>query len=326
MKTWQILLVAVIGLGVLLATALGWYAMTQSQPVSSAKQAAVRFVIPSGQATRVIAENLETQGLIKNALIFRLFLKSQGLESQLQAGSFEIAPSMTLQQIAETLTTGTNDIWITLPEGWRREEIAEYLAKQDLSAFDKAEFLDQTATLEGQLFPDTYLLPKQASTQSVTNLLVKTFKTKITQGLATELARDSHDFQDILVMASLVEREARNYEDMRLVAGVLWNRIDIGMRLEVDATLQYQKGFDKSTNNWWPTPLDVDRRTPSVFNTYLNSGLPPRPIANPGLNAFKATLNPIKTDAIFYIHADDGKMYTAKTLDEHNRNIEKYLR
>ena len=113
---------------------------------------------------------------------------------------------------------------------------------------------------------------------------------------------------------------------MRKVAGILWNRIDLGMALQVDATLQYVSGYDLSQQTWWAPPTSSQKKLESAFNTYLNPGLPPQPIANPIYDAVKATLLPQESDDLFYIHANNGEMYTAKTLEQHNANINKYLR
>lgn len=321
-------ILALLGVGlVVIAVALAGYFYMQFQPVSASEVESTAFVIPRGQATRVIASRLAEDGYIKNPLLFRLELKRLGLEDKLQSGSFKISPSMSLSQIAQNLTTGTEDIWITIPEGWRREEIAQSLSSQgELTAFNEAEFLELTASSEGMLFPDTYLVPKEATANSIFSLLTNTFETKVTQGLAEEFEATNQDPDDIIIMASLLEREARGYEEMRQVAGVLWTRMEIGMPLQVDATLQYAKGYDTARNDWWATPLGADRQLNSPFNTYQNPGLPPRPISNPGLDAIKAALSPAQSDNLFYIHDSEGGIHFAETLDQHNANINRYLR
>ncbi len=302
------------------------YIAQQFQPVSSTPQAKQRFVIPKGQALQTIADHLADEGFIRQPLVFRYEVKRLGLGTKIQAGSFEISSSMTPGEIAKALTVGTNDIWITIPEGWRREEIAESLERQELESFDKDDFLELSASSEGKLFPDTYLVPRQASAEYVFNLLTSTFDQKVVEGLADEIKRSGRDFDQMLIMASLVEREANGFDQMKGVAGVLWHRVDIGMKLDIDATLQYAKGYSLTEDKWWVTPLAVDRQIDSPFNTYRNPGLPPRPIANPGLDAIRAALQPTKTTNLFYLHDSEGRVHFAQTLDEHNRNIERYLR
>lgn len=284
------------------------------------------FIIPKGQAVSIIASRLEEAGFIKNPLAFRFIVKKDGLAKKIQAGSFDLSPSMSTAEVAKKLTQGTYDLWVTIPEGWRREEIADSLSIQDLDNFDKTEFLQLTVGLEGKLFPDTYLVPRQISAEQLVNLFQQTFDKKITKGLAVDFKNTDYSLNEILTMASIIEREAKGYQQMRQVAGVLWKRLDIGMALQVDASLQYIKGYDATQDSWWVTPMAIDKQLTSVFNTYKYPGLPPSPIANPGFDAIKATLNPINTGALFYIHDGQGEIHFANNLEEHNANVAKYLR
>lgn len=273
-----------------------------------------------------IANRLAQAGLIRNPWAFRLTVKLENLESKLQAGSFDLAPSMSLREIGQTLSQGTNDVWVTIPEGWRREEIAQSVNKLELDAYDEDEFLRLTDGLEGTLFPDTYLVPREITSQALVNLLTNTFEKKITTGLASDIEQSDTDFSTTLTLASLIEREARGYEEMRHVAGILHNRIAIGMALQVDATLQYSKGYSASQQSWWVPPTAADKAVDSPFNTYLHPGLPPRPICNPGLDAIRAALDPLETDDLFYLHDTQGVVHYGRTLEEHNSNIVRYLR
>lgn len=323
----------VIGLGLLLLlvtvgmVAGGVWVWLQLQPVNANMLGTDQtFVIPKGQAISVIANRLEEAELINNALVFRVLVKVTDLESKIQFGSFELAPTMSMAEIAEQLTKGTNDIWLTVLEGWRTEEIADSLDELDLPAYDREEFLAAARGQEGRLFPDSYLIPKDFTSTQIVNLLTSTFEKKVETGLSPEFSATERTPEEILVMASLVEREARGYEQMRRVAGILWNRIEIGMALQVDATLQYLEGYNKTQQTWWAPPAPATKAVQSPFNTYLNPGLPPRPIANPGLDAIEATLNPAESNNLYYLHSRDGEIYYAETLEEHNANIERYLR
>jgi UPF0755 protein len=321
----KILLVgALLLIGLVLG--LGYWAMSLTKPVSATSQPPQTFVVPPGQATSVIADRLAAAKIVRHPLAFRVELKRLGLENKLQAGSFNLSSSMTTAEIAQIMTTGTSDLWVTILEGWRREEIAESLDRQELPAFDKEEFLALTAESEGMLFPDTYLLPRQATAEAVYDELTTTFDQKVVKGLASDIAKSDRSFEDVLVMASLIEREARDYDQMRMVSGILWNRIDDGIALNVDATLQYAKGFNQLEESWWSVPLSADKKVDSAYNTYLHAGLPPQPIANPGLDAIKAALNPVESQNYYYLHDPQGNMHYAKSLDEHNRNIDRYLR
>ncbi len=179
MKRLIVPLLVLVVLGLLAASAAVAYYYSQTLPVNSQTTTKANFVIPPGQAVLTIAKRLEEAGVIRNAQVFRLELKRLGLESKLQAGSFQVSPSLSMREVATILTTGTNDQWITLPEGWRREEIASYLTAQELPGFNEADFLASTATLEGKLFPETYLVPNQITTTSLGNLLTRTFEKKV---------------------------------------------------------------------------------------------------------------------------------------------------
>jgi UPF0755 protein len=296
------------------------------QPVDATVTTREKFVIPAGQSSGTIAARLEAGGYIQNALLFRLVVRQEGLDGKLQAGSFELSPAMSPAEIARALTQGTEDTWITIPEGLRIEEIAESLEEYELSSYDAKDFLKAAAGLEGTLFPDTYLISKESTGAQIARLLNETYKKKIETGLAAEFTTSDKSPREILIMASLIEREAREYEQMRHVSGILWNRIEIGMPLQVDATLQYAKGYSASQQRWWSTPLREDKQIDSPYNTYQNLGLPPGPISNPGLNAFKAALDPLPTNDIYYLHAPSGEMYYGQTLDQHNANVQRYLR
>lgn len=299
-------------------------------PISVSDTQPVTLVVNKGESTTSIGAKLAELQLVRHPLIFRLVVKQQGLAGKLQAGSFKLRKSMTPIEIAHALTQGTEDVWVTILEGWRKEEIAEYLAAQELPAFDKQDFLLRATELEGTLFPDTYLVPREITAVGMIKLLTDTFAQKVSTDLAEDIATFTADTgysrDDALVLASLVQREARTYEQMRHVAGILLHRLDIGMALQVDATLQYVKGYNNSEQTWWSPPLAADKTLTSAYNTYLHPGLPPGPIANPGLEAIRATLNPVKTDELFYLHASDGTMYYAKTFEEHTANVSRYLR
>lgn len=305
----------------ILVLSLGYWLFT---PINTVATENVTFVVPKGQAVAVIADRLAEMHLIRHPFVFRYEVWRKGLAQKLQAGTFQLSAASSSAQIAERLTQGTNDIWITIREGLRREEVAELLAQQELSAFSRDDFLAETAGLEGQLFPDTYLVPREISSVALANLLTRTYREKQLVENQAALSLSKRSEKEVLTLASLVEREAIGQVQMQLVASILAKRLEIGMPLQVDATLQYAKGFDGTS--WWATPLAADKTIVSPFNTYLNTGLPPAPICNPGTIAFQAALNPQPTEYLFYLHDKDGKIHLAKTLEEHNKNIAQYLR
>ncbi len=318
MRKTPIFILAILAFLALVLVAIYGGAKYLLTPVADAGDE-VRFVVAKGQGIATIGAKLEEAGLVRSKHAFRLYVQLNKLDTKLQAGSFTLSPTQSTPDIAQTLTEGTEDVWITLLEGWRREEIAEYLETVDLLEFDSAEFLELTSTYEGYLFPDTYLVPKEITTTALVDLFTNTFEKKI----ATIGDFSPSELKRLVILASLVEREARGSEQMRRVAGILENRLAINMALQVDATLQYVRG--EVAGKWWAPPLAADKDLKSAFNTYLNPGLPPRPIANPGLSALQAAHDPLESEDYFYLHAPTGEMYYAETYEEHLVNISRYL-
>lgn len=316
----------VLGIGLLVIGGVALWGWSQFKPVNSSDTAQKRFVIAKGQSVIKTATTLKEAGLIKNAQVFRFYAQYKNLDTKMQAGSYELSPNMSTQQIAESLTQGSEDIWITLLEGWRVEEVSEYLAAQDLPEFDAAAFTELASTSEGLIYPDTYLVPKESTARHLYDLFIRTFEQKVSTALEKEISASGKELSEIITFASIVEREGRSYEDMRHVAGILQNRIDLGMALQADATLQYIAGKDKTTGKWWAQPDIAVKSSTSPYNTYVHPDLPPYPISNPSLQAIKAVLDPIESDDLFYIHAPSGEAYYSQTLEEHTANIDKYLR
>lgn len=298
-------------------------------PMDALNKESYIFVIPQGMGSGDIAKKLKKASLIKNVLAFQIMITKQGVSNKLQAGDFRLSPSMNLVEITQALTHGTLDVWVTIPEGLRKEEIARIIAdnfEKYNADFDADEFIKQTANLEGYLFPDTYLVPKDASPSTVIKTLTNTFELKY-QSLKTKTSLTK---EQIIILASLVEREAKYEKDRVLVSGILTKRLKEDWPLQVDASVQYAKAnLQSPTSNlqkWWPivNPGDL-QQIDSAYNTYLNKGLPPAPICNPGLGSLKAAANPQESKYWFYLSDDSGKTYYAETIEEHERNIEKYL-
>lgn len=295
-------------------------------PADSQRVDKISFVVPKGKSIIWIGESLQDKGLLKSARAFRFEVWRLGIGSKIQAGTFELSPSMTPAQIADTLTKGTNDVWVTLLEGWRAEEVADALSAALGESFDSKEFLALAKNSEGMLFPDTYLVPKTMTAKQAYALLTNTFEKKLDAAWEEKLQKSGKSKEQAIIMASLIQREAKTLPTMRMISGILWKRIESGWPLQVDATLQYAKGYSQSEKSWWPEPLAVYKEIKSPFNTYLNTGLPPAPICNPGMNALEAAVNPQANDYWYYISDLQGQMHYAKTLQEHNRNVEQYLR
>lgn len=278
------------------------------------------FVIPKGTAIRTVGNELKTQGLIRDPVVFFLYIKQNNLDHDVQAGSYRLSASMNLPTIMQTLGHGTIDVWVTIPEGFRAEEIAQIL-KESIPSY-KETWVESLKSEEGYLFPDTYLIPRDADIASIISIFKNNFYKKIgTIGLTKDTPGLSH----IVVIASLIEREAKFAEDRPNVSSVISNRLDIGMALQIDATVQYSIGYNQQNGKWWNEPTSQQLKIPSLYNTYINAGLPPAPICNPGLSAIDAAAHPASTNFIYYVNDSKGKLHFAETLSDHNKNISKYL-
>lgn len=281
---------------VLIVAAVVWWKISLL-PVKSGVTTNQTFVVEKGDGVKEVSVRLKDANLIRSKIAFFL-LERFFVKDALQAGSFKLSPSMSAQEIANKLTLGTEDMWVTIPEGWRSEQILQLLGKQGDWKSD-----------EGKYFPETYLVPKTIDLEAFRQLLLKTFKEKTPANLT----------RNQLIVASMVEREAKAPEDRPLVASVIYNRLDAGMALDIDATIQYALG------SWKKDLTTDDLAIKSPYNTYTNPGLPPGPICNPGLASIQAAMNPAKTDYLFYLTDKTGVNHYAKTLSEHNANVAKYL-
>jgi UPF0755 protein len=298
------------------------------------------FLITRGQSVGQIGTNLEKQGLIKSALAFKLYTRLNGQSQKIPPGEFSLSPNMDLDKILLTLVAGPKELWVTLPEGIRREEIAAKVIKTLNLQTEKAqtfwkEFMAESKVEEGYLFPETYLFAKDVKAASVVAKLKSTFDSKFTEKMRADAQKAGLTMNQTVTLASLVEREAITDEERPIVAGILLKRLEAGWPLQVDATLQYAVAGKKCGSAgekpildcaWWGIPLSQDKDLSSAYNTYQNKGLPPGPIANPGIGSLQAAVYPEESEYWFYIHDNDEKIRYARTAEEHGANINKYLR
>lgn len=301
----------------LLLSALALWWGNGISPVNPKNKTSKMFIIQKGEGVRSVANNLKNEGFIKDPVVFFLLVKQLGIEKNIQAGSYRLSPSQSAEQIAKNLTVGTQDVWVTIPEGKRAEEVADIL-KDNLPSYNES-WREKLAENEGYLFPDTYLFPKESTVDQVISTMRNNFDQKY-----KEIANNSVLTQEeVVTLASMVEREAKHAQDRPLVSSIMHNRLGLSMALQVDATIQYAKG--KIKDNWWaPVTASEYKSVKSEYNTYLQPGLPPGPIANPGLSALQAAANPTDTDYLYYITDKLGINRYARTIDEHNANIKKY--
>lgn len=310
----KILALLIIGVFLIAATLLWW--TNGISAVDANNKATQTFVIPPGAGIKRIANGLKTQKLIKNPIVFYFLVKQLGIEKKIQAGSYELSPSQTAEQVARALTEGTNDIWVTIPEGKRASEIADIL-KAKIPGYDDS-WREQLEENEGYLFPDTYLLPKD----STVDLVITTMRGTFDQRWDSITKRTTLSDEEIVTLASMIEREAITDEEKPVIAGIIMNRLHEGMALQIDATIQYAKGREGA---WWkPVTTAEYKSVDSPYNTYLFPGLPPGPISNPGLTSLEAASNPADTDYLYYLHDKNRRIRYAKTFEQHEANISRY--
>jgi len=292
-------------------------------PVNKSSAERKMFVIRPGQDLNTVINNLSSENLIRNRLAFYVLVKNMGIERSIQAGDFRLSQSMNAKEIAEEFTHGTVDIWVTVPEGLRKEEIAEIMAE----TFDISETEFNNLATEGTLFPDTYLIPKNPSVQQIVDIMTTTFEQKITDEIRQKARSKGLTETELLTLASIIEKEAFR-SDKQDVANILYRRLKEEYPLQVDATVQYALGYQASEKRWWKKQTTFeDLKYNSPYNTYLNTGLPPAPISNPGIASIEAAANArATTPYMFYLHDTKGNTYYAKTYEEHQANIAKYLR
>ena len=315
-KLWVVLILLVV----ILAGVFTWW----NRGLSAAKPGdttPVIFTVNKGEGVREIANRLKADGLIKDPVVFFLYTRINGLDKQIQAGDFRINPSMNAPELAGNLTHGTLDIWVTIPEGLRAEEIASIFS-QKLPKYQDL-WRQQLDANEGYLFPDTYLIPRDADVNSVISLMRNNFQIKYDS--VKNLRTTNLSEADTIILASIIEKETKFPEDRPLVASVFVNRLNIGMALGSDPTVMYALGYQPAEKTWWKKDLTVDDLViDSPYNTRKNAGLPPGPIANPGLSAIEAALAPAKTDYLYFFADKQGHLHFATTLEGHNANIKKY--
>jgi len=294
------------------------------------------FRINRGEGVKEIAQNLEKEKLIKGSWFFVVYNFFTCNTPKLQAGTYLLSPSMNIPEIVEKFVKG--DVVkekITILEGWTIEDIADYLEekgivnKEDFLKATRKDFSDEfeflrekpkNSSLEGYLFPDTYEVKLGESSEEIIKKMLKNFDSKLTPNLREEIKRQNKTIFEILILASLLEKEVKTKEDKELVAGILWKRLENKMPLQVDATITYITG--KKTTKISKEETQID----NPYNTYKYLGLPPGPICNPGLESILAAIYPKESDYWYYLSTPDGKTIFSKTLQEHNLAKEKYLK
>ncbi len=292
--------------------------------LSQSQEKQVVFVPYTGDTDSFVSK-LAAEGLIQNKfseMILRVVLAIKG---DIQPGGYEFSRGMGAVSTALAIDEPQYE-YILIFDGFRKGQIGEIIgdklgwSEEKIKEFGETEQMCGVKGDEGFLASGTYLIHKREDIEVVQETMQKTF-----DDILADLGIDEKDVNvpEIITIASLIQREAAGKADMRLISGVIQNRLEKGMALQIDATLQYAKGHE---GNWWPIPRPEDKWIDSVFNTYKYEGLPPAPIATPSKEAIRAALNPIKTDCLFYLHDSRRNIHCATTYEKHKRNIDYYLR
>ncbi len=306
----------------------------------------VVFAIPAGATTADIGRDLKELKLIQSEVLFEVLVARRGLDGQLRQGSFMLRPNMSLDEILDTFRqAAVVEQTITFPEGWRLEEMASRIGDQ--TDIDQAEFL-QIATeesssfagdfsfiemlppghsLEGYLFPDTYQVDSGTTARDLVRRMLQRFEQVVDASLRSAAAEAGLDVHELITLASIIEREAMRDDERALISGVFHNRLAQGVLLQADPTVQYVLGQDGAGGRWWKRDINrSDLQTPSKYNTYVTGGLPPGPIAAPGLKSITAAANPANTSYLFFVARGDGSHEFARTNEEHEVNMKRYLK
>jgi len=319
----------ILALGVVCVALLAGYALMPA----SFKDERVTAVIPQGANARQAASVLKRAGAIRSAGAFVLLARLSGQAGDLKPGQYELRRNALPFQIVRKIARGEVAAgWVTIPEGYTIRQIADLLAEKGLA--DRKAFIGKAlygrANMEGYLFPDTYLMPRGYGAAAAAKQMYDNFARKVWLPLNAEIraselyelgggskqsATPGNRLRAVITLASLIEREAKADGDRAMISGVLWNRLRRGMKLDVDATVQYALGNHRS--RLFYRDLAVD----SAYNTYKNPGLPPGPIANPGLRSIQAALKPANCPYLYYVARPDGSHVFTRTLEEHNRAV-----
>lgn len=336
MKLFKAVVVLFFLVDAVIVAGIFYFVHDINKPLPDLKKAKV-LVVEKGDGVNQVAFKLKDQDILEQTFNFETLLWLRKQENKLQAGEYKLNPGISAKELANTLVAGNTllqEIQITIPEGFTSKDIEKRLVEKELSSQDtftnaiknyRYDFSGQEdygktlPSLEGYLFPDTYKFYKGASIQEIINKILTNFDKKLATDLRDEIKSQGKTIHEIIIMASIIEKEVRNVDEMKKVASVFYNRLAIDMPLESDATVNYATGKSRRQATYDDIKID------SLYNTYLYKGLPAGPISNPGLNAIRAAIYPEKTDYYYFLSPENGSTVFSKTLEEHSLAKAKYL-
>lgn len=275
------------------------------------------IIIEQGMTAESTGRLLEREGIVRNTGDFLLYLKLTGNDRAIKPGLYVFREPLSVPRLVGMIAGDVGELEVTLVEGWTNEEMGRALQRAGI--FSREGFVRAATGKEGYLFPDTYRLFFNATPESFVDRLEKRFQEK-TSSLLPDILQSKKMLSDVVIMASLIEKESSGDADRAIISGILWKRLEKGIPLQVDATLSYLTG--KESKDLTQDDLKIE----SLYNTYRYKGLPKGPIGNPGFKALDAAVHPVVTPYLFYLHDKDGVAHFARTFEEHKKNKEKYLK
>jgi len=287
------------------------------------------FIIPKNQDGFNLVQKLEEGKFIKKNKILEYYLNTFVFFADVKSGGYKISKNMWALDIFKKLNGKPDLVWISWSSCLRKEQVGEILAealgwdKQELETWNTVYTDLKSEYFEGVYYPDTYLIPVEEKGEQIAQRLINRFNEKFTP-LADKFIEANIRWVTGLKIASLIAREAAGKSDMNLISGIIWNRLDKGMALQIDATMQYTLGKN-SEGKWWGSVVINEKQNESLYNSYLHKGLPPTSICSPNIDYIEAALNPEETDCLFYLHDHFKQIHCSVTYEEHLQNIKKYL-
>ncbi|MFA4831369.1 MAG: endolytic transglycosylase MltG [Patescibacteria group bacterium] len=337
---------------ILCAAAGGWFVISEIYTAEAQDIDAVQFEIKKGETVAALAERLEQEQVIRSARLFKKYLVWKSLDKAVKAGKFEVKRPITIARAAEALASpGLSERTITIIPGWTIRDIAQYLEREGIAPAEEITELvgwpavnykiandigkpteiynnvsvlrdkPRFVSLEGYLAPDTYRIYNDATIKDIIDKLINERDKQFTVRMYEDIKKAERNVHEVMTIASIVEREVRGAEDKKKAADIFWRRYDLNWALQADSTVHYAAG---KIGDVFTTKEDRDSL--SAWNTYRYPGLPPSPISNPSLESIMAAIYPEKNGYWYFATTFDGEVKYAKTLEEHNRNVQKYLR
>ncbi len=347
LKTLPVVLLSLLGISLLvlivLVTSL-WFVQKQLAPTETlVPLQTMEFEVLPGWGATKIANELEANGLIQNALLFKLLLRYRGSDRSIGEGLYDITPNMNALEVARVLEAGgrPRTIRVVIPEGFRyvdiakRLQIAEFGQEKDFTHLIrnpkdlKPKYSPKNAWLEGYLFPASYEIPRDSTSKEILIQMLKRFEQEINEEVLAKLKEVGLNLHEWVILASVVQAEAGSNEEMPIIAGVFFNRLEQGMPLQSDPTVAY--GLNKLMTELDANAGDFSEAADHPWNTYTRVGLPQGPISNPGRAALQAVLYPKRQngegkDYLYFLHSPDGGFYPNLTFADHKRDASLYLK